>query len=479
LKASQPARRVAVIGAGYAGCAAAVELALAGQQVEVFEAARTVGGRARQVEVDGRRLDNGQHILLGAYSETLRLMRQVGVDHQAALLRLPLQMRYPNSDGNRSPDRNTGSGSNDGSGGNDDSGMDFHAPRLPAPLHLLVALLRARGLAWADKMALARFSTTCRWMDWQLNIDCSVAELLQRFEQTERLTRLMWRPLCIAALNTPPERASARVFLRILQDSLGAKRSASDMLLPRVDLSALLPQPAMDFVAARGGKLHLACPIRALSHTQPAGQWRLDSPHERHTGFDAVILATTSQNAERLLATLPGIAPATPSGSSLLTDWARVPQEAITTCYLQYPATVRLALPFYALLDQAEQGNYGQFVFDRSQLQSEQAGLLAVVVSCAAEALTAPRAALAQALAGQLARQLHRPELAQPLWQQVISEKRATFACQPNQVRPGHQSGWPGLLLAGDYTDGPYPATIEGAVRSGVQAAHLILQNRP
>ncbi|HEX7986236.1 MAG TPA: FAD-dependent oxidoreductase, partial [Duganella sp.] len=125
-------RSVAVIGSGWAGCSAAVELARAGFKVTLFEAARTLGGRARRVETDRKLLDNGQHILLGAYSETLRLMKLVGVERDQALLTLPLQMRYPPGGG----------------------GMDFVAPRLPAPLHLAAALLRAKGLSRADKMSL-------------------------------------------------------------------------------------------------------------------------------------------------------------------------------------------------------------------------------------------------------------------------------------------------------------------------------------
>src|SRR5690349_7566141 len=140
-----------------------------------------LGGRARAVQAKEALLDNGQHIMLGAYAETLALLRRVGVGEREALLRLPLQMRYP-----------AGSGL-----------MDFVAPRLPAPLHMLVALLRAKGLGREDKLALARFSTSARWMNWGLDTDCSVAELLARFDQTPRLTRLMWRPLCLAALNTP------------------------------------------------------------------------------------------------------------------------------------------------------------------------------------------------------------------------------------------------------------------------------------
>jgi len=212
--------RYAVIGAGWAGCAAAMELARAGHAVTVYEAARTLGGRARRVERENTVLDNGQHILLGAYTETLRLMTLAGQDPGELILTLPLQMRYP-----------AGSG-----------GMDFVAPRLPAPLHLAWALLRAKGLQRADKLSLMRFSTAMRWMGWQLYNDCTVSELLQRFDQTDTLCRLMWHPLCLAALNTPPERASARVFINVLRDSLGARRrSASDMLVPKADLSALLP----------------------------------------------------------------------------------------------------------------------------------------------------------------------------------------------------------------------------------------------
>ena len=172
--------KFAVIGAGWAGCAAAVELTRRGEQVTVIEAARTAGGRARRVEHEGHHLDNGQHILLGAYHDSLRLMKTVGIAPSQALQRLPLQMRYP--------------------AGTD--GMEFIAGRLPAPLHLLSALLTSRGLSVGDKLSLARFSSAARWMNWRLDIDCSVAELLERFEQTERLIQLMWRPLCISALNT-------------------------------------------------------------------------------------------------------------------------------------------------------------------------------------------------------------------------------------------------------------------------------------
>jgi squalene-associated FAD-dependent desaturase len=435
-------RTVAVVGAGWAGCAAAVELAQTGQHVTLFESARVAGGRARRVSIGDHTVDNGQHIMLGAYRETLRLMARIGIDADQAMLKLPLQMRYPPDSG----------------------GMDFIAPRLPAPLHLLGALLRAKGLAREDKMSLARFSTTARWMGWQLHTDCSVSELLVRFDQTPRLIQLMWRPLCLAALNTPPERASAQVFLNVLRDSLGASRAASDMLIPRADLSALLPDAAIKYIAAHGGSIRLGVKVNAIA---PAGDgWQLttEAPPQR---FDAIVLATPAAQTIRLLGDLPTTA-------GLRTVLEAFTPEAITTCYLQFDPTTRLELPFYALLDDPAKGHWGQFVFDRGQLDPAQAGLLAVVISASGAAAELDQETLAQAIATQLAAVLRQPGLANPHWHKVITEKRATFACAPTIVRPSNNTGLKRLAIAGDYTASDYPATLEAAVRSGIQAAKTL-----
>jgi squalene-associated FAD-dependent desaturase len=440
-------KSAAVIGAGWAGCSAAVQLASAGYKVTLFESARTLGGRARAVEANGQLLDNGQHILLGAYSDTLRLLHMVGVDPATALLNLPLQMRYPVHG----------------------KGMDFVTPRLPAPLHLALGLLRAKGLTFADKMALARFSTTARWMDWRLYNDCSVSELLERFDQTARLTALLWRPLCLAALNTPPERASAQVFMNVLRDSLGAKRAASDMLLPRTDLSALFPAAAAAYIIARGGAVRSGAKVGEVAPHE--GQWRIDASGSAVDGnwsvyVDAAVIASGAPSAAVLLGKL--------GKETLATSLMAFEYEPITTCYLQYSPATTLELPFYALVDEPASGHWGQFVFDRGQLDQTQAGLLAIVISTSSDAAAMERGALAQAIGAQLAIVFARPELAHPVWTQVITEKRATFACTPGLQRPTCDIGLPGVALAGDYTASDYPATLEAAVRSGVTAAALV-----
>lgn len=440
-------RHIAVIGGGWAGCAAAVSLAERGHRVSLFEAGRTLGGRARQVELNGLLLDNGQHILLGAYSACLRIMRTVGINPDEALLRLPLQMRYaPLADG-----------------------MELVAPRLPAPWHMLVGLLRAKGLTGEDKMALARFSSTARWMGWTLHEDCSVLELLERFGQTERIARLMWIPLCIAALNTPPERASAKVFLHVLRDSLGARRAASDMLIPRVDLTALFPQQAAAFITQRQGLVEVGSAIDSLTPLSDNGAagWQLRvKQSQTMQQFDGVLIATSPENAADLLEGL--------ADTSLM---RQLNHEPITTCYLQYAPTVRLPQPFYALRDDPATESWGQFVFDRGQLSADthHAGLLAVVVSAAGNAIAQGHATLADAIARQLAAQFGLPELASPTWSKLISDKRATFSCLPALARPDGNDLPAGLALAGDYLASDYPATLESAVQSGLKAANSLI----
>ena len=433
-------KKIAVIGGGWAGCAAAVTLTQNGHQVSLFESAKTLGGRARGVEINGLTVDNGQHILLGAYQQSLKLMKTVGVDLNAAFLRLPLQMIYPEHD----------------------NGMHFVAPRLPAPLHLLMALWRATGLRREDKLALARFSSTARWMGWQLNTDCTVTELLQRFDQTDRLCRLMWNPLCIAALNTPAERASAQVFLNVLRDSLGASRAASDMLLPRLNLSALFPQKAAEFIQSHGAEVACSSAIKTI-RKDDASRWIMESAQQQEQTFDGVIIATDATNAQRLLSntglTLPSLT-----------------YEAITSCYLQYAAGTRLPRPMYALSDNPQQQRWGQYVFDRGQLHDDQSGLFAIVIS-APENHQQDHLSLANSIASQLADSFRRTELASPQWHQIITEKRATFSCTPALQRPPNSTGIPGLTLAGDYTQGDYPATLEGAIRSGIHAATEVISS--
>jgi len=423
-------RRVAVIGAGWAGLAAAVTLADRGIAVEVFEASRHLGGRARRVTVEGLELDNGQHILIGAYAETLRLARTVGVDPVHAFLRLPLELRTV-------------------------SGFHLRTARLPPPFHLLVGLLRAEGIGFGDRIATARLIAAHRRQGYRLARDETVRTWLEQHRQPEAVRAALWEPLCTAALNTPVARASAQVFLNVLRDTIEGDRGASDLLLPRLDLTALFPEPAARLVESRGGVVRLGSAVRRIEQV-PEG-FRVDGGSPL---FTHVIVASAPQHAAPLLATLSGLEP-------LVARLGQIEYEPIHTCYLQYPETVALPFPMLGF-----QGGHAQWAFDRGRLSGHR-GLIACVLSGAGAHESLAQEALAAALHAELARAL--PGLPAPRWCRVIAEKRATFSCRVGLDRPRNATPVPNLLLAGDYTASDYPATLEAAVRSGVAAARLAL----
>ncbi len=404
-------QRVAIVGAGYAGMAAAVTLAQAGVPATVFESGPLPGGRARRVVSEGEALDNGQHILVGAYAELLRLMRAVGAP-QDALLRLPLDLRYFD-------------------------GFHLRALPLPYPIGLLAGILSARGVSFSERLGAVRFIKFFWKRSFRLEKDIGVEELLREHEQAGRMAHYLWRPLCVSALNTPPQEASARAFLVVLRDSLFGAPGAADLLLPRVDLSALFPEPAARFVQAKGGKVLFRTTIRTLDDVRKE--------------FPKIIVAVGSH---QLKALLPELAP----------EFAYQP---ITTCYLQYPGHTKLERPMMGLAD-----GLVQWVFDRGQLLGEK-GRLACVISAEGDHQQLSREELAAHCHRELAAVL--PALASPLWTRVIAEKRATVACTPSRARVAAETPLRGVYLAGDYTDPEYPPTLEAAVRSGVRAAQLAL----
>ena len=418
--------KLAIVGAGWAGLACAVAATKAGHAVTLFEAARTPGGRARRVGHDGLALDNGQHILIGAYHATLALMRDVGVDPDAVLRRQPLSLRFA-----------------DGGG--------LQLPHLPAPLDLLAGITTARGWAWRDRLGL--LNTALRWRlgGFRCARSATVAGLCTGL--TPRVMQELIEPLCVSALNTPVHRASGEVFLRVLHDAMFSGRGGADLLLPRVDLGALFPDAAVAWLARRGAGLRTATRVHAIVPTAAPARWQVDGE-----AFDRVVLACAPWDAVRLVRA-SGVPGATADRWCAQADALRF--EAITTVYLQGAAP--LAAPVLALRSRATAP--AQFVFDRGQLGGP-AGLLAMVVS----ASDGPRATLEAQVLAQATAQLGQRALRAVT---TIVEKRATFACTPALDRPPMQIA-PGWLACGDYIDGPYPATLEGAVRSGIAAADRV-----
>lgn len=416
-----------MVGGGWAGLAAAVRARQAGHQVTLLEMAPQLGGRARGVPVDGLPLDNGQHILIGAYTRTLALMTTVGCDASVMLDRRPLELRYPD-------------------------GRGLRMPAGPPWLGFGLAVAGCVGWNWRDRWALLRAAAGWGMAGFRCAPQLTVDALCRRLPPAVR--ELLIDPLCVAALNTPATDASAQVLLRVLRDALFSGSGSADLMLPRRALSELLPQPAAQWLLAHGAVVRCSTRVHDLARQGSAWQVNQES-------FDTVVLACSASEAARLT---QGINPA----------WAEQARtlryEPIITVYLRWPG-LRLPTPMMALREGDD--SPAQFAFDHGALGATP-GLLALVVSGAAKWVergleATGQAALRQAqdafagIAGTT-----KPEVLR-----VMAERRATFRCTPAMRRPPALVAR-GLFAAGDYVDGPYPATLEGAVRAGENAVERL-----
>jgi hydroxysqualene dehydroxylase len=448
-------RRIAVIGGGWAGCAAAIMAVQQGHQLSLFEATRSWGGRARGLRSVDRTVktsfDNGQHIFIGAYSESLALMRSIGLKPEGLLQRQALDLSFA-----------------DGTGFALNPLPTWVSSALANPLSALIGIVCAKGWSGSDK-----FSLLQHCLRWQLNgfkcdSDLSVLELCNQSRQalSRRVMAELIEPLCLSALNTHPAIASGAVFLRVLHDALLSGRGSSDLLIPKRDLSALFPDEAVVWLQANGADIHSGQRVQSLDDLMNQAQ-----------PFDAVIIACPPWEAQRLLQ------------AHAASDWLAAIEgltyEAIATVYAHSPIWAKDP-PTWSLRALRPELNdaaptitdpqiAAQFVFNRARFHAAcEAGDLAFVISAA----SSDRDAIEQAIHQQAAQQLGIDDL---VLQHTIIEKRATFACTPALKRPitlvpmaTHRPGFPLLVACGDYVQGEYPATIEGAVRSARRAVECL-----
>lgn len=443
------ARVIIVIGGGWAGCAAAIELAQSGRRVGLHEAAATLGGRARGVARDGLPLDNGEHLLLGAYVETLRLAEIVRDERApspwrtAPLAISPFSPRVENA-------------------------FSLRMRQLPAPFGLLAGVLGARGLTWPARLATVRWFARLRSGGFTCDPDATVARLIE--DLPARVRDELWAPLCVAALNTPPAQASATVFMNVLREAFGGAPDAAKMIVPRNGLATAFPDAALRWLRERGHDVQLSSRLRVVGTDElrlqnSAGEMRADAaivavgPHQLAGAFEPSLAARDARVA------------------AALRDVGSFEWQPIVSVYVGYPGDVPLPRGLVRLDDDP-----GQWVFRRDDILHRATPsaarpaigtLLSVVISAhgAHDALDHP--SLVAAVDRQLRRL--RPSLPPLGWSQVIAEKRATYSCVPALTHPeaGRLSGR--VYLAGDYTYAAFPATLEAAVRSGVRAARAVI----
>ncbi|HVG05438.1 MAG TPA: hydroxysqualene dehydroxylase HpnE [Burkholderiaceae bacterium] len=436
-------KSVAIIGAGWAGCAAAAELSAHGVSVTLLEASEELGGRARRLALElaghWHLLDNGQHLLLGAYTETAALLKQLNVQIHSVIERRPFELHYPD-------------------------GFRLQAAAWPAPWHLAAALTTARGLSWPDRWQMIGLLRAMKRACWTVGGDCSITEWLRERKQTPHVIRRVWRPLALAALNTPLDRASAQIFANVLRDSLGAAADASEMWTPRTDLSALLPDVVERYVVARAGTVERDARVERIER-RDRFHLHLRNEPDRVVAVDAVVYAAAPTHLQHIAGSVGAL-------SDTYDALARFEHEPIYTVYLKYAPTVRIARGFTALLDDPAKRRYAQWVFDRGALDHNHHGVLAAVISSSGPHEAESLADVCEAVARQLTDELRLPE---PLDARAIADRRATLAAVPHLQRPANQTPWPGFVIAGDWTESDYPSTLETAVRSGRAAARALL----
>ena len=420
---------IAVIGAGWAGLSAAVLATQAGHQVTLWEGSRQFGGRARSLPHQGKHpeFDNGQHLLMGAYTHTLAMMRQVGVDPSNALLDVPLDLRWPDGSGLVMPQRS-------------------HTNAWIGQAALAHALFTAQGWGWRERWALARWSLRWRLRQFTCPPDWTVAQLCG--DLPDRLREQLITPLCVSALNLAPEQANAQLLLTALQDTVFSAPSHARALVPRQPLGDVFPHAAVRWLQSQGATVKAGARVTQLRRV--AQGWAIHDAHQDITSLDHVIVATPAHEAARLASALDE-----PQATRWATQAHALDHTAIATVYAFAPGGWGLSKPMCAL--KAVDAMDAQFVFDLGHL-GRPPGWMAAVVSNA----TGETQALQTHVQAQLRVALQAPDLQAQL---TVMDKRATFAATPFAPRPDAHMA-PGVWACGDYIQGRYPATLEGAVRS-------------
>ncbi len=436
-------RRAVVVGAGFAGVSAAVELTKRGWSVALLEARRRPGGRASSFidDASGETIDNGQHLLMGCYSATRSLLKTLGTERLVRFQkRLEITML---EEGGRA--------------------ARLSCPPLPSPAHLLCGLLTFKGLTLADKLALLRAAPRLMRLPGD---GLTVEGWLDSLGQTENLRDRFWRPLAIAALNEDTKVAGAELLTAVMALAFGRGASASGLGFPLVGLGDLYAGPIAGWLSERGGELITGSPAASVD-VMAGCVVAVRTKEGRELPCEATVLAVPHTAVADLLpaevtAITPGLKSVGELGSSAIVS---------VNVWLDRPVT---RLDFFGLV-----GGTIQFVFNKSlswDQERAKGSYLACVVSAASGMATRPNDAITQAAIEDLRRYLPEARGAKVTRSMVVREKQATFSGRPEalHLRPGPGTAIPNLTLAGDWTATGLPGTIEGAVRSGVAAVNSL-----
>jgi len=451
--------RIAIIGGGLAGLSAAVALAGRGLEIELFEAKRRLGGRAGSYldRESGQLVDHCQHVAMGCCTNYLDFCRRTGI---ADLFDRHRVLHFFGPDGRRS---------------------DFLPSRwLPPPLHLLPSLIGISYLTLGDKLAIARAMVR---LIRASTADPTVLDWLRKQRQSQRAIERFWQVVLVSALGESLDRASLSAARKVFVDGFLAHPDACQVLVPKVSLGELYDVHVAKWLGEQSVRVHLESPTRMIERSSDARKLRVsiadrsvpgDSPTKSRE-FDHVVLAVPWRNAAALLA--PGLSEQLPQ----LTAASEFHSAPITSVHLWFDRSIT-ELPHAVLV-----GRLSQWIFRRTDFQSVQNSgegritnpsyYYQVVISASHDLAGRPRDAVRDEVLADLRAVFPAAQEASLVRWQLITEQEAVFSCRPglDAQRPEQTTTIPNLFLAGDWTRTGWPATMEGAVRSGYLAAEALL----
>jgi len=429
--------RIAVVGGGLAGIAAALECADSGASVTLYESRPRLGGATFSVERDGRWLDNGQHIALRCCTDYLTFLDRLGV---AELAPVQPRLRMPVLREGRRP-------------------AFIARNAMPAPLHLGNSLLRYAPLTMRERLSAVRAALALRRLDPddpRLD-EQTFGEWLRAHGQSSAAIEALWNLIALPTLNLHADHASLAAAVKVFRTGLLDANDAADIAVSTVPLQRLHGDAAAAALADRDARVLTGTPVVGVR----AGEVELDRGTET---ADAVVVAVPNQSVAKLL----------PPGTVDAEAMEALGSSPIVNLHVHYDRRV-LDEPFAAGV-----GTPVQFVFDRTASSGVARGqLVAVSLSGADAEIGEPVATLRERYLPALERLLPLARGATVLDFTVTREPRATFRVAPGsrRLRPGTRTAVPGVYLAGAWTDTGWPATMESAVRSGLLAAHAALDD--
>ncbi len=445
-----PAPLHLIIGGGFAGLAAAVDLAEAGKRVLLVERRSFLGGRAYSFtdKTTGDTIDNGQHLMMGCYHSTLSFLEKIGALGKVKFQANPRVDFLHQHEGRSS----------------------FKCPSLPAPFHLLAGLARLDTIGWRDRIGALRVGMALRRLNGNRArlTDITVREWLNELGQSERIQRRFWDVMALATLNEAPETASADMFARVLDRAFLHTRRDSTIVISKVGLSDLYTDDARKFIEARGGEVRLNADVeRILFEYNRAGGILLRNGERIEA--DTVISAVPYFALQRILTS------EVVASKECFGNLDRFKSAPIISVNLWYDNPVT-DLEFAGLLDSPI-----EWVFNKNAIAgstSRQRQHLALVISGAHELAANPKDTLIEIAVNEMRRFFPEAKRRQPIHAFVVREQEATISHTVGtaRMRPTQRTEYENFYMAGDWTDTGLPATIEGAVWSGQECARALLE---